>query len=560
MKQEQRLRNLTIPESRVPTWDPGVEGGIPDTSAWPVYNVADYGATGDGSTNDRTAIYNCYTAAKAAYPNGSVVYFPADQGIGRYKISATGIGPKSNQVFKGDDPTESIIYCSPREDFSVGIMGLPVPWEDHLQTRYNVTSGATRGSTQLVLASAPGWSAGQWFILRNNSGGWPSYIENPQQLDEGWGYGSTYSSSSDLPSCMCCASEVDGPTITLDRPLRHGFDELQDPGDLCVFALNPTVNAGFENLQTEWEVGEDGYGKGFTFARSANCWAYNCISRRANMSGFLLSECSARCTIQRCKVYDCVRLTWEGTPNGGDNYSVQCTRAHDCLISDNILTDNDDPLLIHMCSSGNVFEYNYGPVWTPAGMNECHMGIFFHGEYSTENLVEANHIWGCIVADDYWGRTGPRNTMFRNRAPGYGLAAKEIRRYRAYGTSAAAMGERMCIEDANYFLGHVYGASGYTDDYYGRNSSPYAADGCWFERNVRTADWWYMGAFPNKTDIYTVQSTSPPSGWPSFAPSLWRTVKPTWWTAGKAWPCTGADVDDDAALIKLPAQDRYEAE
>ncbi len=56
----------------------GSGGGLP------VYNVkTDYGAAGDGSTNDTTAIQNAINAAQS-YQGGAIVYFPA----GYYKITA----------------------------------------------------------------------------------------------------------------------------------------------------------------------------------------------------------------------------------------------------------------------------------------------------------------------------------------------------------------------------------------------------------------------------------------------------------------------------------------
>ena len=43
------LGDLQIPASRIPVFDPGVIGGIPDTSSWPVVNALSYGATPNDS-------------------------------------------------------------------------------------------------------------------------------------------------------------------------------------------------------------------------------------------------------------------------------------------------------------------------------------------------------------------------------------------------------------------------------------------------------------------------------------------------------------------------------
>lgn len=64
------------------SWGNTVASWINDQSTrW--YNVLEYGAVGDGSTDATTAIQNAIDAAYAA--SGGVVYFPA----GRYKVSST---------------------------------------------------------------------------------------------------------------------------------------------------------------------------------------------------------------------------------------------------------------------------------------------------------------------------------------------------------------------------------------------------------------------------------------------------------------------------------------
>jgi hypothetical protein len=47
----------------------------------PIFNIKDYGATGDGTTNDRTAFQTCLTAANAV--GGGVVYIP----LGRFRLA-----------------------------------------------------------------------------------------------------------------------------------------------------------------------------------------------------------------------------------------------------------------------------------------------------------------------------------------------------------------------------------------------------------------------------------------------------------------------------------------
>ena len=69
------------------TSNPNATGNVPRTfqnRAGDVFNVKDFGATGDGSTSDQTAIAAALTAAVASIPGGTV-YFPA----GRYLLTDT---------------------------------------------------------------------------------------------------------------------------------------------------------------------------------------------------------------------------------------------------------------------------------------------------------------------------------------------------------------------------------------------------------------------------------------------------------------------------------------
>lgn len=65
------------------------------------YNVKDYGAVGNGSTNDTTAIQNCINAATSA--NGRAVYFPA----GTYLV--TGLNITGRYLLFGDGDKQTII-------------------------------------------------------------------------------------------------------------------------------------------------------------------------------------------------------------------------------------------------------------------------------------------------------------------------------------------------------------------------------------------------------------------------------------------------------------------
>src|ERR1019366_2384872 len=70
-----------------------------------VYNVRDYGAVGNGTTDDTTSLTNTLAAAVAA--GGGTVYLPP----GTYKVTST-ITLVSNILIRGAGTNNTIITCS----------------------------------------------------------------------------------------------------------------------------------------------------------------------------------------------------------------------------------------------------------------------------------------------------------------------------------------------------------------------------------------------------------------------------------------------------------------
>lgn len=97
-----------LPPWRFPDWSwVGYRGGAPLPIDLPgaVYNVRDYGAAGDGWTNDSPAIQAAINAAAKA--GGGVVYLPA----ARYAIHSTLRVTSSNTVIKGAGKGSTILFA-----------------------------------------------------------------------------------------------------------------------------------------------------------------------------------------------------------------------------------------------------------------------------------------------------------------------------------------------------------------------------------------------------------------------------------------------------------------
>ena len=132
---------------------------------------------------------------------------------------------------------------------------------------------------------------------------------------------------------------------------------------------------------------------------AANSWVTNNVFDNWPITALMVQE-AARNLIRG--------NTFENSPyNGTGNQQVFLVRgASDNVLENNIFNDAD-PIKIEQGSNGNVIAYNF---FTGGDTRS----IFYHGTYNHENLSEGNDLFSRnIAADNYWGRQGPRNTVYR---------------------------------------------------------------------------------------------------------------------------------------------------
>lgn len=150
-----------------------------------VFNVKDYGATGDGATDDTASITACFNAANAsAAPTFVTIYFPA----GQYIVSA-GLPKLTNANFsaqvKGDGPMGTQLRINHVSDPIIQFEGLDAELSDigfiSLVLRNEscpiviVTQCERSNFNDLVLNPSGGLSAGDW--IKVSYGSW-FYMEN----------------------------------------------------------------------------------------------------------------------------------------------------------------------------------------------------------------------------------------------------------------------------------------------------------------------------------------------------------------------------------------------
>ncbi len=536
---QQRLGDLWIPAERVPEWNPGVEGGMPDTSGWPVFcdaTHAPYNADGNDGLSDRVAINNAINAATVAGGN-QVVYLPA--GTFRFN-SGEAIYMKSNVVLRGagwDNTTISGLDGQNRGGLH---------FSGSLGSTTNVTSNPIpKGATTITVSSPSIFSVGEWVYMRQYND--PAYIQVDVPSHPGM-------------TAIFKVAAKNGNTITMDRPLRHAFNPAETPK---VQEMYPIENAGIENFKIELDWLSADNSSCVAVTNTINCWANEVFFKQGGNHHIFFTY-SARNTVYKSMFMGL--LVWERDGRESANYSIEFAQgAHDNLATNTVAMNNKSNMCFSRGASGNVYSYNYqiGDITT------MRKGIQFHGKYPHSNLVEGNETYNNIMTmDNTWGQQGPRNTIFRNRVTGDGTI-------KASSDSGWPTGLDLNLM-LNSAKGYYCGCSADTICSYASGSGrdyDMQHTGLWAEYNfardttpdVGALVWGWVWETPEPTSVRIesdYQGDSAPGHWAglNFPASLYLTEAPDWWPGGKDWPCIGADIDDHGGtMTKLPAQDWYEA-
>ncbi len=533
------LGDLKIPPERLPQWYPGVEGGIPNTSDWPVFcEVTDppYNAKPNDDKSDAAAINAAITAAATAGGN-QVVYLPA----GLYRFDkGQAIYMKSNVVLRGAGWDDTIIKGKGSKN-QAGIY-----FSGSRGGYINITSSSIpKGTTTITLADASGIGVGDWLFMEQDND--PSYMQ--------W----------DVIPAMTAIFKVvakNGNTITMDRPLRHAFGSSFNP---VVFKIKPIENAGIEKFRIQMDRDSNVKANLVVIKEAVNCWTKEVYFKDGGKHHIFLNY-AVRNTIFKCMFEGL--LVWEINKTPWANYSIGFAEgAHDNLITNTVAIDNKSNACFARGASGNVYSYNYhvGTV--------MRKGVQFHGKYPYDNLVEGNDTYnGIMTMDNNWGQQGPRNTIFRNRCRGIGRIHSSADGPESPPDCPTGVDLNLILNSAHSFYGGCVGPAvcnypkGNTRDY------DFKSTGLWAEYNFATdikpdvgGVWGWVWKTPESSSVRIEsdhEGNKAPAHWAGlkFPASLYLKNKPDWWPAGKAWPCIGADIDDHSgAMIKLPAQQWYEA-
>ena len=375
-------------------WNPGVEGGIPHKSI--SVNVKDFGAKGDGVTDDYAAI----DKAIKSVADGGAVFIPEGNYLIKTKLSLS-----KPIVLRGEGPERTNLLIDHSSDGFEIITYKRGQW-------VKIEDGFSKGSTKLIVTSPELIKPGLYIEIQQDND--PEVMYTIPDWNTGWAAGAV--------GQIAKIVSIEGDTVTIDEPLRTNYRaELNPVARTQGFA----EYVGFEDFTVKRVDTSDT--NMFYFKNAANCWIKNVHSmlpRKAHVSVT---------TGYRIEVRDSFfedATAWDG---GGHGYGVELGfHVTNCLVENNIFKHLRHSMMVHIGANGNVFGYNYsiepyqseGGNWTP-----CDISI--HGHYPYANLFEGNIVQEVTIAD-YWGPAGPENTFLRNRIEKEGISVEDSSNYQNF--------------------------------------------------------------------------------------------------------------------------------
>jgi hypothetical protein len=365
-------------------------------------------------------------------------------------------------------------------------------------------------------------------------------------------------------------------TVTMDRALRMDYAGAGCSGHQA-YTYNPVQNVGIEKMRFTTDAGIS------VCKDSSTCIKFATMAFAGATNSWVVDSRLDRAFEMWTKVEQAARIWFQG--NDFDNLDETIVfntegmymyeGAVDIVWENNTCTGTRVCQKIDNGAEGNVFAYNY----TRQSQTACERSYFNHGHYARENLIEGNDV-NCelMLADQWWGRNGPRITAYRNR--NVSTVCDSNRDMITVNEDGGGDGGYFAAADMN-IIGNTSAQFGASPVQHNPPCPPSInipisslVDRVWLEKNAwrlpggsfahGNANGRSCGTGPNDACPGTNYNVSAPhSSWNGDYPtSLYRTSTPSWWCEEAcSWSPQGIGAfgdDWNAGLCKLPAQIRAE--
>ena len=377
----------TIPQSRTSNWQyAGYSNNL--SSPTIILDVTQFGATGNGTTDDADAIRS---AIDSLHGMRGVVYFPP----GNFLLKSSLDLPDSI-IIRGatSDSTHLIFNLNGVVGNAINISG------SQSGVFTSVISGAERNSSKIVVSDPSNFTEGDYAELLENNGSWDT--QPVFWADNSVGQ-------------ILHLTRISFDTLFFDSPLRINYDSNLV---IRVQKIIPAVEVGIECLKISRE---DNVASGVCINVFLN-YAANCriqgVESSLSIGSHIEADASTHITISGCYIHH--SFLYDGVSTHGYGITL-FAHTGQCLIENNIMKHLRHSFSLQTGANGNVIAYNYStdPNRSESPANAS-ADISLHGHFPYSNLFEGNIVQN-IQIDQTHGPNGPYNTFFRNRVELYGI-------------------------------------------------------------------------------------------------------------------------------------------
>ncbi len=409
-------------QSRLPDFSQaGYHNGeepIPDVPV--VLNVRDYGAVGDGTTDDTDAFRQAIDAAEKG-----AVLVPA----GRYVITGTLKIQKSDVVLRGEGPDKTVLFMPKslqqlhpsdgykalgvaKLKYSFGGAFIEVRGTDGLVEIGAINRSANRGDRSVVCTKGGSLNVGDWVQLKMAlDADLGRYLHGGQDAGE-----DTLSRPRSI-EWVARIEAVDGERVTFDRPLRLDVRTGWSP---VLYHYRPTVKeVGIENLTFEFSgvekkkhLLEEGF-NAIQFSDVYNCWVRNARFVDADM-GFKVRGA------RFCQGENLVFAESKRTGKTGHHAIWAVGHSQECLFQDfRVETTYVHDLTVEGFAHGNVFRNGMG-----RSINlDHHRNGPYENLFTNLDVGDPSRLWNSSGRGDRGPHSGARTTAWNLRHRGGDVGA-----------------------------------------------------------------------------------------------------------------------------------------
>ena len=514
-------------DRRIP-WDPGTRSELRERDQI-CSTLSPSGGDDAGAIED--AIDSC--------GSGQVVKLRA----GTFSIRSEISWRKSDVTLRGSGKDETVLRIDSVMDDVFSFYNNMNDWQN---AAIGLSSGLTKGSTEIVTSPAHGWEVGDFILIDqlNNEAGDPPFDDMGYYGECNW---CSRNSGERLKAQTVRVVSVNGNTAGISPGLYQDYETDYTPQGVKYQGV--VENAAVESLKIDNAAGRARRHFGLFFVFNSLFYDLELDSLRAGSQsrGFWVYG-GLWNTIKQCDIHTALS---DQTDQGYGIFLGLGASAN--LIENNVFHTLILAVAFEGSNSGNVVAYNYtmNSVWFD---NANRLMMLGHGGGSTWNLIEGNFIEGRFRSDAGFG-TQHHFTLLRNRI-------EQIQT--SYGQNQV-----VDIEQGQHYtnlVGNVLGTVGFEEVYEHENDNQ-AGDDVKVVYRLGYEDPYDSGASGNDAAVRATmlrhgnwdsvnQSTvwDPMIADQSLPDSLYLTAKPDWW-GSLSWPAIGPDVSPMDGMI--PAKARY---